>query len=65
MASGRSSRSSNEIDLRVTAADVAALRRVRQRKVSPEEYARMLAQLRVPPETLRRRSPMRGERFRL
>jgi len=64
MASGKNSKSS--IELRVTAADVAALRRARQqRRVTPEEYARMLEQLPVPIEALRKRNPMRGERFRL
>jgi len=62
MDSGRNSKSS--IELRVTAADVAALRR-QHRRVTPEEYARMLEQLPVPIETLRRRNPTRGERFRL
>ena len=50
----------------MTSADVAALRRAREhRRVTPEEYARMLEQLPVPIEALRKRNPMRGERFRL
>ena len=50
----------------MTREDVEALRRARQhRRVTPEEYARLLAQLRVSIETLRKRNPTRGEPFRL
>jgi hypothetical protein len=66
MASEKDSRSSTGLDLRVTSADVAALRSARQdARVSPEDYARMLAQLPVSIESLRARNHTRGERFRL
>jgi len=66
MGSGKNSRSSKSLELRVSGEDAAALRSAReQRRLSPEEYARLLAQLPVSVERLRRRNPTRGERFRL
>lgn len=48
-------------------ADVAALRRVRERErpIGPEEYVRFLAQFAVDPERLRSRPGPRGEPFTL
>ena len=66
MASGKNSRSSKTLELRVSGEDNAALRNAReQRRLNPEQYARLLAQLPVSVELLRRRNPTRGERFRL
>ena len=62
---GSKAGSKNWIELRVSADDVEALRRARERRVTPEEFARLLAQVRARTEDLRRRAPTRGERFRL
>jgi len=55
-----------ERDLPTTAEDVEALRRIRPRAVTMEEYLRFLAALGdADPGSLRRRSGPTGEPFRL
>jgi hypothetical protein len=54
-----------EIELRATAADSSALRRVARVRTSPEAYAALLATLPVSHAALRARPVFRGERFQL